>query len=221
MVMRFLLLFLLATLTAQGQVYSVYFDTDKSNINTKYNATLDSAAQAAKTAKSAVVISCHCDSRADSAYNYHLSMRRAMAVQAFLKQKKVAATLEIVGLGEWKPDYPNTPALMYKNRRCDVKLASTETTNVGPTENFTEADVSKLVPGTLLQLDGLEFVGNQAVPNYYSMPVLYKVLRTMQEHPQLHIFLKGHVCCGDDYPLSVARAKGVYDFLVVYTVDSY
>jgi len=212
--MRSLFFLLLLSFGANAQVFSIYFDTDKSAIKTQFNAGLDSAIVISKQTQGALEIACHCDNRADSTYNYHLSMRRAKAVQAYLLQRGVQSTLQIVGFGEDNPAYPNTAAERYKNRRCDVKLQNSGTeATANSVQNFTSTDVGKLVPGSLLKLDGLEFVGNQAVPNYYSMTVLYQVLKTMREHPQLEIFLKGHVCCGDDYPLSVARAKAVYDFL--------
>jgi outer membrane protein OmpA-like peptidoglycan-associated protein len=219
--MRNIILLLIVGFTANAQTFSVYFETDKSVIQPLYIATLDSAAQLAAKSRSNLLIACHCDSRADSAYNYHLSLRRAESVKTYLLKKGAVARIELVGFGESKPDYPNTEMQRYKNRRCDVRLASAqEHVATRETKNFTETEVTKLVNGTLLTLDGLEFVGNQAVPNYYSMPVLYQVLKVMQENPELNIFLKGHVCCGDDYPLSVARAKSVYDFLIANDIDA-
>jgi len=212
---RILFAFLFISINLKAQVYRVYFETDQSAIQQKFFPTLDSAVAMSANGGEELLISCHCDNRADSLYNNKLSMRRALAVQNYLQQKGVRASMQVVGFGESNPMFPNTAELRYKNRRCDIKLSGFTTPSSNSSiQDFTNADVEKLVPGSLLKLDGLEFVGNQAVPNYYSMPILYKVLETMQIHPQLEIKLKGHVCCDDDLPLSIARAKAVYDFLV-------
>ncbi len=42
----------------------------------------------------------------------------------------------------------------------------------------------------------------------------------MKTYPDLDIEIHGHVCCGDDMPLSIARAKAVYDYLAENEVDA-
>ncbi len=213
--MRIFLICLILSVAAKAQPFSVFFDTDKSTIKSSYTEVLKKAIEVAKKSKSPMVIECHCDNRADSSYNYNLSMRRAKAVQQYLKKGGTTAEIKVIGFGESNPTYANDAQTRHKNRRCDIKLGE------GGTDiNFTEIDVKNVSKGDLLQLDGLEFVGNQALPNYYSMPVLYKLLEVMQTQADLEIKLLGHVCCSDDMPLSIARAEAVYTFLINNGIDS-
>lgn len=209
--------------STQAQTFSVYFDTDKAVV--KNTSSLDSAAKAASKANNRVFVECHCDDRANSDYNLKLSMRRAESVSAYLLQKGVKTEIVMQGFGKERPVYANTPEMRHKNRRCDITLTQPqEIEQQSTTENknidLTAVKKADLVPGTRLTLNGLEFVGNQAVPMYYSMPQLYYLLQLMIENEGLKIFIRGHVCCGPDQNLSDARAKAVYDFLVKNGIDS-
>jgi flagellar motor protein MotB len=62
------------------------------------------------------------------------------------------------------------------------------------------------------------------------MPVLEKLLSTMQANPNLKVEIQGHVCCMDgeddgfdydsnDQHLSVNRARAVYDYLVEHGIE--
>jgi outer membrane protein OmpA-like peptidoglycan-associated protein len=142
-------------------------------------------------------------------------MRRAKSVKRHLTKRGVEVPIRLYGYGEAKPDYPNTVDMRFKNRRCDLVLTlqnNQQEISIGDVDNWHE--------GSIIRLDGLEFVGNQALPNYYSMPVLYKVLEVMLINPDVKIQINGHVCCGDDMPLSIARAKAVYDYLSQNGVDT-
>jgi outer membrane protein OmpA-like peptidoglycan-associated protein len=85
-------------------------------------------------------------------------------------------------------------------------------------------DLEILQSGDTFALEGLGFVPgrHQFLPQ--SVPVLEKLLSTMQDHPTLKIEIQGHVCCtpGDidafdedsgNKKLSENRAKAVYDYL--------
>lgn len=209
---------------ANAQNYAVYFDTDKAII-LKTQA-LDSAVALAKSKNTTLRIECHCDNRADSIYNFKLSQRRGQAVQNYLAGQGVKSSVEVRAFGKNNPAFPNTPALRYKNRRCDVFFGEEKSTvkeKPATTEKvieFVNVKEGDLEPGTRLMLSGLEFVGNQAVPMDYSMEILYQLLQIMRQNPDLTIHIRGHVCCGDDMPLSVARAKAVRDYLVQNSIDS-
>ena len=201
------------------QATSVYFETDKSTLQQPAKQRLDSLIET-KVLKSVdtLRISCHCDVRADSAYNYALSMRRAKSVKAYLQNAGVQSAFVLTPFGEVNPAYPNTESERYKNRRCDVILPVKPA--VGPLPNKEVVEVKDWTEGFTIRLEGLEFVGNQAVPYAEGMPVLYKLYWDLLSYPDVEIELHGHVCCGDDMPLSIARAKAVRDFLVENGIDS-
>ena len=212
-----LLLLLVIHTTAFAQSFSVYFRTDKSELEPEARSVLDSLVSSKTFSDGdSLLISCHCDIRADSAYNYALSMRRAKSVRHYLQKSGLANNMVLRAFGEENPAFANDEAVRFKNRRCDVALKANRQQSI----KLTDQKVEDWKPGLVLQLDSLEFVGNQAVPNDYSMPVLYEVLTIMKRYPDLNIALHGHVCCGSNMPLSVARAKAVYDFLIAGGIDS-
>lgn len=200
-----------------AQTVSIYFDTDKSILKNEARRALNSLIEMAETAKPDTInITCHCDNRADSAYNYALSMRRAQSTKKYLFNNGLDVPFVLFGKGDALPQYANTAQTRFKNRRCDVVFI---TRQIQP-NSFVQRDISLWKPGMRFLLDSLEFVGNQAVPNAYSMPVLDQLYKILTAYPDLEIAIQGHVCCGDDLPLSVARAKAVYDFLVLNGIAS-
>jgi outer membrane protein OmpA-like peptidoglycan-associated protein len=199
-----------------AQSFSIYFETDKSTITGVGSRLLDSLIGSGIVDEhDSLFIACHCDNRADSAYNYALSIRRAKSVKRYLIKNGIGVPIRLYGYGEAKPDYPNTADTRFKNRRCDVVFAMKSNER-----EISIDDIGNWEEGSIIRLDGLEFVGNQAIPNYYSMPVLYKVLEVMLLYPTLKIRINGHVCCGNNLPLSIARARAVYDYLSQNGIDT-
>lgn len=206
-----------AGLQAFSQPVVVYFDTGSHMLQLEQIQKLDSASSYFKQQpKDSLFISCHCDIRADSAFNYHLSVRRAKSVASHLKKLGLENPMRLVAAGEQNPDFPNDESVRFKNRRCQIAMKK----SVPNVQSITQTKVEDWQKGMLLRLDSLEFVGNQAVPNYYSMPVLYRLLQLMRQHPDLDINIHGHVCCSNNMPLSIARARAVYGYLLLNGIDT-
>ncbi|MCX5744191.1 MAG: OmpA family protein, partial [Proteobacteria bacterium] len=89
---------------------SVYFQLDKAIILPKSFELLDQvAAVIASHPTLQIQVEGHTDNQGDDAYNKKLSQRRADAVVAYLKKRKIAADrLKAVGFGEEKPIADNT-----------------------------------------------------------------------------------------------------------------
>lgn len=154
----------------------------------------------------------HTDSLADIAYNRRLSRRR---VQEVLKQLVLAGLDPLKArtdyYGEEQPAYENSPSERYKNRRVEVALYLDLSLLPDPEQKLSD---QKLKTGDKLRLANLNFVGNQAIPMWHSFDALRELLLAMERNPDLEISLQGHVCCSNDFELSVARARMVYDFLL-------
>ena len=201
---------------SSAQTGSIYFQTAKSDLTKSAKLRSDSLFLAnAFYVEDEMTIECHCDNRADSAYNYHLSMSRAASISNYLKNKQVLTHFDLIGHGEENPSHPNTEKERYKNRRCDMYY-----THKSATTLLEDKPVESWQQGDLLRIGGLEFVANQAVPNFYSMPKLYTLVNILKRYPDLQIDLHGHVCCSDDSRLSLARAVAVKSFLVANGIDS-
>ena len=65
----------------------------------------------------------------------------------------------------------------------------------------------------------IEFENASAVLKNYSYPELEKLTQLLRDHPEVSIFLRGHVCCSDSYDISYARAQRVYVYLVEQKID--
>lgn len=94
-------------------------------------------------------------------------------------------------------------------------------------------DILELEPGSKLALSNLNFHGARHILMKRSVPTLKRLLLILQQNPELHIEIQGHVCCLDyqkydggwdrdtrTYELSENRAKHIYDFLVHKGIDS-
>ncbi|QOD59728.1 OmpA family protein [Polaribacter haliotis] len=103
----------------------VYFDTNKSNINTKSQATLDRLANVfSEFPDTNILVVGHTDSSGKAAYNMTLSEKRAKSVTNFLVNKGLAnSRFNTLWYGEDQPKYDNTTAEgRAKNRRVNVAI---------------------------------------------------------------------------------------------------
>ena len=90
-----------------------------------------------------------------------------------------------------------------------------------PEDNFMLNNLSEenLVADNLILLENVVFYGgtNRLLPESY--PALEKLLSIMKNHNTLKIEIQGHICCSnlgfdhENEPLSLSRAKAVYDYL--------
>lgn len=154
----------------------------------------------------------HTDSLADIEYNKGLSKRRVQSVLQYLVFNGLDPRLVNTDYyGEEQPRYSNAPDERFKNRRVELELLLDLSLMPDPERKLSEQN---LKTGDKIRLANLNFVGNQAIPMWHSMDELRELLLVMQQNPELEISLQGHVCCSNDFELSVARARMVYDFLV-------
>jgi flagellar motor protein MotB len=150
--------------------------------------------------------------------------------------KPVAATLTIDGMtfdkvveAKGKSTYAFDMDV-YRNLKigCTNKGYMFTTVRVkGSTEKVVSVDI-KLVPiaaGEKVVLDDIRFVGNEDKVMRQSEASLLLLLRFMQENPKVQIEIQGHVN-GPTFKnkkefidLSTARAKTVYDFLLVNEIE--
>ena len=191
--------------------HETYFPLDEAGVNRAARARLDSLlAQWPWTVVRMVQLEGHTDSLAGDDYNLDLSKRRVMKLLRYLISKGLDPRKVQTGYyGEERPRYL-TDTLRAKNRRVELLLYVDKQRLPSPEKKLMDYAFRK---GDKLRIPKLQFVGNQAVPTWQSMPVLYELVRVMKRYPDLAIELQGHVCCSDDQQLSEARARMVYHFL--------
>ncbi|MGB1040685.1 MAG: DUF5723 family protein, partial [Flavobacteriales bacterium] len=106
---------------------NVYFDVDKSDVQSQYKTKLNGFADKInQNAKIVILVLGHTDSDGDKVYNLKLSNRRSEAVKRYLVKQGVDANrIVIKNYGEEKPAEDNTSTTnKSKNRRVEVRMMS-------------------------------------------------------------------------------------------------
>jgi outer membrane protein OmpA-like peptidoglycan-associated protein len=187
-----------------------------------------------------------------NAFNIRLSQKRAEAVKNYLLKQTWNMPLKITeceGFGESYSKDNQSLLGDFKQRRVDVivsqnipkKVIETATDSkknkakdvkvIKPKEELSaKKNIEELQKGESFTLDGLSFEPGRHFILRSSVPVLEKLLLTLQQNEQMKIEIQGHVCCssdeadGFDYDskdrkLSEHRAKVIYDYLIKKGID--
>ena len=207
-----LLFYLIVHLSVNGQA-TIYFEFDSSKLDSKARMVIDSMLDSDPLS---LDVSCHCDQPGSDSYNLELSQRRALAVKTYLiRQGTDPSHISLSFFGESRPLFEETSVNRYRNRRCEIRTpARKQSAEVKGFFQNLEAEVGKTYP-----LPGLEFIGNQVIPEAYSLNTLEYLLSFLRANPHTNISIEGHVCCHNDVELSKDRAFMVYDFLVGHGIS--
>jgi peptidoglycan-associated lipoprotein len=109
--------------TEKSEVLSdqvIYFEFDRSSLNSEFYATLDKhAAFLRKNSSERLTVEGHCDSRGTPEYNIALGERRAKAIETYLLNAGVRSSqISVVSYGEEKPAVRgSSESAFVKNRR--------------------------------------------------------------------------------------------------------
>ena len=98
----------------------IYFDFDRSSLNSEFYSTLDKhAAFLRKNRSERITVEGHCDSRGTPEYNIALGERRAKAIETYLLNAGVSGSqISVVSYGEEKPAVSGgSESAFAKNRR--------------------------------------------------------------------------------------------------------
>lgn len=157
-----------------------------------------------------IYIIAYTDSVGTTAYNQQLASKRLLAVyNLVLKSPWKNYKIDTVNANETAGTRVLQDA---RNRRVDV-LFFTEKKPVPAV-----ADDIQPVLNKVINLN-VNFEGGKDVFLTTAYPNLNKLLNIMLEDTALRVQLDGHVCCADDYNLSLARARAVQRYLIDYGVD--
>ncbi|MBO9658814.1 MAG: OmpA family protein [Chitinophagaceae bacterium] len=205
--------------------FVVYFDSDKSLIRKDAEESLlrllHSTQPPAKVSR--IEIAAHCDGRGSDQYNQELSLRRASAIEDYLRSNGLDAGIAVTKqpMGETvllNADQTTTEQAM--NRRAEIILhvspaplpvaapapAEEKESNAAdiipaPKEDsvifnvFDPAKYDSIKVGDQLVVKNINFQPGRHVLIEWSMPNLRELLQVMKDHPALKIEIQGHICC--------------------------
>ncbi len=218
---KYSLLFLMVPMFFYSQEkLNVYFDFDKYDLNEQGVKKINSWIAEGKNYEVTKLYG-FCDWKGSNEYNDTLAMKRVYTVYEFLKQSKinVKKEIEIRGFGE---DFEQSED-QGENRRVTIIFQEKKEIPVVVTSEQKLKDKfkgSKI--GDLIRMPNLYFFNNSAKVVPKSQPVLYDLLCLMNDNPKLKIEIQGHICCKlpSDYDaVSSARARAIYNFLVINKID--
>ncbi len=205
----------------QADTLKIFFAINQSNLNSKQADLLNKVI--ADTNLVSMEIYGYTDFLGSAAYNQQLSEKRSKAVYDYLVKKGVSkenitfVTGEGIHPNSAEENRQDLSDKGIQSHRLVQIVCSTTPQNIS--SNIAEKD---LVKDNHIILRDIFFVGGSDEFRYEAYPALKELLAVMQKHRSLKIEIQGHICChGDtgndqDYngiPLSLARAKAVYDYL--------
>lgn len=242
MMIRFfsLLLFFFISLGGIAQeeiVHSIYFDTNKSEVDPKKTTELvDFIKKTDSTRIESIQIFGYCDDIGKDEYNRKLSTERANKVKNKIIENgitnKIIVTIEGKGRILIEDDIlDNLPAVRSKNRRVDIvlnmkPLPKVEIKIPGVYTTFNKENIV----GDRILLSDMLFERGSSVLTLKCKNELDKLAKMLQKHKNIHIEIQGHICCTPPNhkeaidkdtkkrKLSHNRAEKVYKYLILKKV---
>jgi len=227
-----LMLVLPAALWAQEEtVFSVYFEFDKFNMDSKQGDNLVAFVKAVDTTRiETIQIYGYCDDRGKDAYNYKLSNNRAGTIRDALMAKgvksKIIITIEGKGRIMLDEDIDNKTEARSKNRRVDVVVNFKPVPPPKMDPGMYNAVKKDLIIGDRIYLENILFERGSSQLTGKSRLELEKVAKLLQKYRNLNFEIQGHICCTPTFQkeaidkgtrkreLSTNRAKTVYKFFL-------
>jgi outer membrane protein OmpA-like peptidoglycan-associated protein len=103
---------------------------------------------------------------------------------------------------------------MVIREKSSVSDGSKEFTHPNVGLRLSKIDVATMDNTIILINLNLQFDGDAPVVNNSSIQEIEDLVKFLKENYAIDAFIRGHVCCGDQMPLSKKRAKTVYNELI-------
>jgi outer membrane protein OmpA-like peptidoglycan-associated protein len=207
----------------------MYYDSDKFQLSPKEILDLKVSIQIPSNAVfHGIKVYGYCDDVGSTEYNEALSLRRAKAMAAYLRQLPGLEKVPIssFGNGEIQIEQPGDTATMRSvNRRTEVWINY----SIYPEKKDKPVlpdipNLDELEVGEKMVLDNILFEGGLRDFLFESYPALDDLVNKLKASPTVKVRIIGHVCCtggpdGEDLAtgkkdLSVIRAQTVYEYLI-------
>lgn len=204
------------------KTFTVYFKHDNAQISSESKIEMDSLFHLNDQIKIERILA-FCDPTGSEIYNNDLAKRRLSSVTKILSVHTEELGEQIV-LGE---NYTNKQEAIKKHhllRRVEIHYSIStieKTKEIAKLSSFDEIDLSptSLASAAPFVLKIQFFPGLPILLNssYQEIENLFSFL---SKNEKLHATIRGHVCCDNDFPLSMQRAKEVYSILIEKGISS-
>ncbi len=223
--------------TSHQDSLQVFFDNDSYALKAEEQIKINSFFSAKNDSLLDLKIYAYTDYLGSDAHNLKLSENRALSVKEYCKNLNQPYNNEIktIPMGEKYSTTVDGQVGNPSDRRADIiafyaKKAPRRIDSIP--QNKSSLVLDTLKKGDQFVVEGMNFYGGRHFPTVSSASKFQKLLKALQEHPNIHIEIQGHICChdadkGDGYDLdtgksnlSTARAKYVYDYLIKNGIDA-
>lgn len=226
-----IIIFVITLNSWSQEQFSVYFETNKYELNDKEKVRLSSWIEQNKTSK-IVAINGYTDEVGSSGYNDTLALKRVQFIFNDVKEKvAIREDYKSISVGE----NFNQSIIQSENRRATIyyilekdlarenEILGIEEEVIIPDNATLEEKVALAKVGTKIVLKNINFYQNTFAITPESNGSLYDLLYVMQNNPSLKIQIQGHICCiaKDGRNLSLERAKQIRRWLVYQRIPQY
>jgi outer membrane protein OmpA-like peptidoglycan-associated protein len=202
-------------------VLNLFFSSNSSVLNKKAKEEIKNVFETAKPGEFYIEkIIGYCDSTGSESANKVLALKRINAVEEFIELFNFEVGLKIPSGENYPSDAKDLKKYSYW-RRVEIHY-----TIVPPTVVIDEEIPSTINKFYQMNIDSLEVENSEPIVlniNFMpgmdvllenSYPEIENLYQFLRGNENVFAFIRGHVCCADDYPLSSARAYVVYTALV-------
>lgn len=221
-----------SALLAQDTMHtSIFFDTDKFALLPQHKQDIRAMVDSIDTNLTITKVTAkgHADLRGTPNYNLRLSERRVQSISKYLllTYPDRFTTISSQAMGA-TGQYDN----LSPNRRVDIEIiyqGGVKTyTDAIEVDDISIVDAHLLSAGTYLKIKNLNFHPGRSILLESAIPQLKKLEKLLNEHPEIHIQIDGHICCQAQFDeridgrdidnnqdnLSLQRAKNIYNYLI-------
>lgn len=201
--------------TAQTQKCTIFFDVNVTTLKPKSIVTLDSLIAFGDAIK-VISIKGYADPRGSDSMNLLLSKWRSEQVANYLKKGNI--NINVVNyFGEKFPSNQLSPENYSEWRKVEIEFDIDKSKQELTLDNLSIKSIEDNLSTVALRL---EFYNNSDVFMEYSLPELEKLVQFLKNNPTVNAFIRGHVCCTNNFEISDLRAKAVVNFLISNKIDS-
>lgn len=206
---------------------SIYFEFDSPKISSKNIQIINGLKSRLSNPEAEIIsMSAYCDTVGTVYYNKILAKKRFLHVANSLSLNLQDINQNLVGeeyiLTESTKNLPTSEfrkvVIHYKTKKLEtiealeaiVESEKTEATEL--TDKFVEFLKDSTVTEALIEISIL-FVPGRSIYLLESEPQLWALFDFLKYNTNISAIIRGHVCCSDDYLLSVKRSEKVYNFV--------